>query len=196
MKKIMMWATITMLVAGCEKKPEAVQTQNTAAKTEEVKPKVQANQLTEKEIQDLESLEKSSSEETASTAGYYLSNLEVTSVQEIRDFIAKNKHEKDHQEKVDQIGTSMQYRAGWEDQLFGPNDEIKKGYLVVVSIDKSIALDRIIVDRGKCNAVYRDGVNPLHYGDAMSFFVNCDPRDVTEVIGILKDGREIKIPPR
>ena len=46
----MMWATITMLVAGCEKKPEAVQTQNTAAKTEEVKPKVQANQLTEKEI--------------------------------------------------------------------------------------------------------------------------------------------------
>lgn len=52
-----MWATITMLVAGCEKKPEAVQTQNTAAKTEEVKPKVQANQLTEKEIQDLESLE-------------------------------------------------------------------------------------------------------------------------------------------
>lgn len=50
----------------------------------------------------------------------------MTSVQEIRDFIAKNKHEKDHQEKVDQIGTSMQYRAGWEDQLSDRMMKLKK----------------------------------------------------------------------
>lgn len=196
MKKIIILAVIAILTTGCDKSPVEAQAQNTVAKTEEVKAKVSADKLTEKEIQDLESLEKSPSEETASLAGYYLSNLEVTPVQEMRDFIAKAKNEKEYQKTADQTGASMQYRAGWEDKLFGPNDEIKKGYLVVVSIDKSIALDRIIVDRGECNAVYRDGVNPLHYGDAMSFFVNCDPRDVTDVIGVLKDGREINIPPR
>lgn len=147
MKKIITLVVIAILMTGCDKEPVTAQVQNTAAKNEEVKPKVQADKLTEKET-------------------------------------------------ADQTGTSMQYRAGWEDQLLGPNDEIEKGYLVVISIDKSIVLDRIVVDRGECNTVYRDGVNPLKYGDTMSFFINCDPRDVTDVIGVLKDGREIKIPPR
>lgn len=89
MKKIMMLATIAMLTVGCEKKPEAAQAQNTAVQTEQIKPKEQTDKLTEKELQDLESLEKSPSEETASLAGYYLSNLEVTPVQEIREFITK-----------------------------------------------------------------------------------------------------------
>lgn len=204
MKKIIILASIAMLIVGCDK--SLVSAQNNATKTEAVKATVQADKLTGKEIQDLKSLEKSPSEETATTAGYYLRNLEVTPVQEMRDFIAKGgdeketldkqETEKEYQKTVDQTDASMQYRVGWEDQLVGPNDDIEKGYLVVVSIDKSITLDRIVVDRGECNAVYRDGVNPLQYGEAMSFFINCDPRDVIEVIGVLKDGREIKIPPR
>lgn len=89
MKKIMMWATIAVLTVGCDKSPAAAQAQNAVAQTEETKAAVKAEKLTEKEIQDLEALEKSPSEETAATAGFYLSNLEVTPVEEIREFIAK-----------------------------------------------------------------------------------------------------------
>jgi hypothetical protein len=62
MKKIMMWATIAMLTVGCEKQPEAAHAQNAVAQTEETKAAVKAEKLTEKEIQDLEALEKSPSE--------------------------------------------------------------------------------------------------------------------------------------
>jgi len=202
----MVWAVFAMLIVGCDKSPTAGQIQNLPAEIEEDKLMRTAEVLTEKEIQDLDALENSPSEKTASTASYYLSNLGEMSVQEIREFIANSREElemlnsleaeKKSQEMADQMDTSMQYWIRWEDQLFGPNDEIKKGYLEIVSLEKSIALDSIVVDRGECNAVYRDGVNPLQYGESMSFFVNCDPRDVTEVIAVLKDGRKIRIPPR
>ena len=202
MKKLMIVATIAMLTVGCEKKPEATQAQNTAVKTEEVKPKAQADKLTEKEIQDLESLEKSPSEETASMAGYYLSNLEVTPVQEMRDFIAKGwdewetlnrqEAEKDEQQAPsDQGGASMQYRIEIKNQVFGPNNVVETAYLHLISLSDSITLDRVVVNRGNCKADYRDGANPILYGKTMRFFLNCDPRNVREVVAVLKDGREI-----
>ena len=201
MKKIMMLATVAMLTVGCEKKPEATQAQNTAVKTEEVKPKAQADKLTEKEIQDLESLEKSPSEETASMAGYYLSNLEVTPVQEMRDFIAKGwdewetlnrqEAEKEYQETSDQGDASMQYRIEVKNQVFGPNNVVETAYLHLISLSDSITLDRVVVNRGNCKADYRDGANPILYGKSMRFFLNCDPRNVREVVAVLKDGREI-----
>ena len=201
MKKLMIVATIAMLTVGCEKKPEATQAQNTAVKTEEVKPKAQADKLTEKEIQDLESLEKSPSEETASMAGYYLSNLEVTPVQEMRDFIAKGwdewetlnrqEAEKEYQETADQGDATMQYRIEVKNQVFGPNNVVETAYLHLISLSDSITLDRVVVNRGNCKADYRDGANPILYGKSMRFFLNCDPRNVREVVAVLKDGREI-----
>lgn len=201
MKKIMMLVTVAMLTVGCEKKPEAAQAQNTAVKTEEVKPKAQADKLTEKEIQDLESLEKSPSEETASMAGYYLSNLEVTPVQEMRDFIARGwdewetlnrqEAEKEYQETSDQGDATMQYRIEVKNQVFGPNNVVETAYLHLISLSDSITLDRVVVNRGNCKADYRDGANPILYGKSMRFFLNCDPRNVREVVAVLKDGREI-----
>ena len=201
MKKLMIVATVAMLTVGCEKKPEAAQAQNTAVKTEEVKPKAQADKLTEKEIQDLESLEKSPSEETASMAGYYLSNLEVTPVQEMRDFIARGwdewetlnrqEAEKEYQETSDQGDATMQYRIEVKNQVFGPNNVVETAYLHLISLSDSITLDRVVVNRGNCKADYRDGANPILYGKSMRFFLNCDPRNVREVVAVLKDGREI-----
>ncbi|MEN3968883.1 hypothetical protein [Acinetobacter sp. BWR-L5] len=202
MKKIMMLATIAMLTVGCEKQPEAVQAQNPVAKTEETKAAVKAEKLTEKEIQDLEALEKSPSEETAATAGFYLSNLEVTPVDEIREFIAKGwdewetlnrqEAEKDEQQAPsDQGDASMQYRIEIKNQVFGPNNVVETAYLHLISLSDSITLDRVMVNRGNCKADYRDGANPILYGKTMRFFLNCDPRNVREVVAVLKDGREI-----
>ena len=128
MKKIMMWATIAVLTVGCEKQPEAAHAQNAVAQSEETKAAVKAEKLTEKEIQDLEALEKSPSEETASTAGFYLSNLEVTPVEEIREFIAKgwdewetlNRQEAEkeaQQAPSDQGDATMQYRIEIKNQV-------------------------------------------------------------------------------
>jgi hypothetical protein len=202
MKKIMMLATIAMLTVGCEKQPEAAQAQNPVAKTEETKAAVKAEKLTEKEIQDLEALEKSPSEETAATAGFYLSNLEVTPVDEIREFIAKGwdewetlnrqEAEKDEQQAPsDQGDASMQYRIEIKNQVFGPNNVVETAYLHLISLSDSITLDRVVVNRGNCKADYRDGANPILYGKTMRFFLNCDPRNVREVVAVLKDGREI-----
>jgi uncharacterized protein YcfL len=202
MKKIMMLATIAMLTVGCEKQPEAAHAQNTVAKTEETKAAIKAEKLTEKEIQDLESLEKSPSEETAATAGYYLSNLEVTPVEEIREFIAKgwdewetlNRQEAEketQQAPSDQSDATMQYRIEIKNQVFGPNNVVETAYLHLISLSDSITLDRVVVNRGNCKADYRDGANPILYGKTMRFFLNCDPRNVREVVAVLKDGREI-----
>ena len=202
MKKIMMWATIAVLTVGCEKQPEAAHAQNTAVKTEETKAAVKAEKLTEKEIQDLEALEKSPSEETAATAGFYLSNLEVTPVEEIREFIAKgwdewetlNRQEAEkeaQQAPSDQGDATMQYRIEIKNQVFGPNNVVETAYLHLISLSDSITLDRVVVNRGNCKADYRDGANPILYGKTMRFFLNCDPRNVREVVAVLKDGREI-----
>ncbi len=202
MKNIMMLATIAMLTVGCDKQPEAAQAQNTVAKTEETKAAIKAEKLTEKEIQDLESLEKSPSEETAATAGYYLSNLEVMPVEEIREFIVKgwdewetlNRQEAEketQQVPSDQGDASMQYRIEIKNQVFGGKHEVETAYLHLISLSDSITLDRVVVNRGNCKADYRDGANPILYGKSMRFFLNCDPRNVREVVAVLKDGREI-----
>ncbi|MCL6245827.1 hypothetical protein M5F04_14925 [Acinetobacter sp. ANC 7200] len=202
MKKIMMLATIAMLTVGCEKQPEAAHAQNSTVKTEKAKPAVKVEKLTEKEIQDLEALEKSPSEETAATAGFYLSNLEVTPVEEIREFIAKgwdewetlNRQEAEkeaQQSPSDQSDASMQYRIEIKNQVFGGKHEVETAYLHLISLSDSITLDRVVVNRGNCRADYRDGANPILYGKTMRFFLNCDPRNVREVVAVLKDGREI-----
>lgn len=195
-----------MLTVGCEKKPEAAQALSATAKTEEAKPMVKAEKLTEKELQDLESLEKSPSEETASTAGYYLSNLEVTPVDEIREFIAKgwdeweklNRQEAENgsQDTSDQGDATMQYRIEVKNQVFGPNNVVETAYLHLISLSDSITLDRVVVNRGNCKADYRDGANPILYGKTMRFFLNCDPRNIREVVAVLKDGREIVMSPQ
>ena len=203
MKKIMMLATIAMLTVGCEKKPEV---QNTAVQTEQVKPKEQTDKLTEKELQDLQSLEKSPSEETASLAGYYLSNLEVTPVQEIREFITKGwdewetlnrqEAEKDVQQAPsDQSDATMQYRIEVKNQVFG-SSVVETAYLNLISLSDSIEMDKLIVNRGNCRADYRSGANPITYGNSMRFFLNCDPRNIREVTAVLKDGRQIVMSPQ
>lgn len=207
MKKIIMLATIAMLTVGCEKQSEAARAQNSVVQTEQVKSKLQTEKLTEKELQDLESLEKSPSEETAATAGYYLSNLEVTPVTEIREFIAKGweewetlnrqEAEKDAQQtSSDQGDASMQYRIEIKNQVFGGKHEVETAYLHLISLSDSITLDRVVVNRGNCRADYRDGANPILYGKSMRFFLNCDPRNVREVVAVLKDGREIVMSPQ
>ena len=206
MKKIMMLATIVMFTVGCEKQP-AAQAQNATVKTEQAKPAVKAEKLTEKELQDLESLEKSPSEETAATAGYYLSNLEETPVEEIREFITKgwdewetlNRQEAEketQQAPSDQGDASMQYRIEIKNQVFGGKHEVETAYLHLISLSDSITLDRVVVNRGNCKADYRDGANPILYGKTMRFFLNCDPRNVREVVAVLKDGREIVMSPQ
>ena len=206
MKKIMMLATIAMLTVGCEKKPEAAQAQNTAVQTEQIKPKEQTDKLTEKELQDLESLEKSPSEETASLAGYYLSNLEVTPVQEIREFITKGwdewetlnrqEAEKDVQQAPsDQSDATMQYRIEVKNQVFG-SSVVETAYLNLISLSDSIEMDKLIVNRGNCKADYRSGANPITYGNSMRFYLNCDPRNIREVTAVLKDGRQIVMSPQ
>lgn len=207
MKKIMMWATIAVLTVGCDKSPAAAQAQNAVAQTEETKAAVKAEKLTEKEIQDLEALEKSPSEETAATAGFYLSNLEVTPVEEIREFIAKgwdewetlNRQDAEkeaQQAPSDQGDATMQYRIEIKNQVFGPNNVVETAYLHLISLSDSITLDRVVVNRGNCKADYRDGANPILYGQSVRFFLNCDPRNVREVVAVLKDGREIVMSPQ
>ena len=206
MKKIIILASIAMLTVGCDKQPETTQVQNALAKTEVVKAKAQTDKLTEKEIQDLESLEKSPSEETASTAGYYLSNLEVTPVQEMREFIAKGKNEgeqlnrqeaeNESQETSNQGDVSMSYRIDVKTQVFGPNSVVETAYLHLISESDSIDMKQVIVNRGNCKADYRDGANPIRYGQSMRFLLNCNPRNVREVKAVLTDGREIVMSPQ
>lgn len=195
-----------MLTVGCDKQPETTQVQNAVAKTEVVKAKAQTDKLTEKEIQDLESLEKSPSEETASTAGYYLSNLEVTPVQEMREFIAKGKNEGEQlnrqeaenqsQETPNQGDASMSYRIEVKSQVFGPNSVVETAYLHLISQSDSIDMKQVIVNRGNCKADYRDGANPILYGQSMRFLLNCNPQNVREVKAVLTDGREIVMSPQ
>lgn len=206
MKKIIILASIAMLTVGCDKQPETTQVQNAVAKTEVVKAKAQTDKLTEKEIQDLESLEKSPSEETASTAGYYLSNLEVTPVQEMREFIAKGKNEGEQlnrqeaenqsQETPNQGDASMSYRIEVKSQVFGPNSVVETAYLHLISQSDSIDMKQVIVNRGNCKADYRDGANPILYGQSMRFLLNCNPQNVREVKAVLTDGREIVMSPQ
>ena len=206
MKKIIILASIAMLTVGCDKQPETTQVQNALAKTEVVKAKAQTDKLTEKEIQDLESLEKSPSEETASTAGYYLSNLEVTPVQEMREFIAKGKNEgeqlnrqeaeNESQETSNQGDVSMSYRIDVKTQVFGPNSVVETAYLHLISESDSIDMKQVIVNRGNCKADYRDGANPIRYGQSMRFLLNCNPRNVREVKAVLNDGREVVMSPQ
>ena len=206
MKKIIILASIAMLTVGCDKQPETTQVQNALAKTEVVKAKAQTDKLTEKEIQDLESLEKSPSEETASTAGYYLSNLEATPVQEIREFITKGwdeweqlnrqEAENESQETSNQGDVSMSYRIDVKTQVFGPNSVVETAYLHLISESDSIDMKQVIVNRGNCKADYRDGANPIRYGQSMRFLLNCNPRNVREVKAVLNDGREIVMSPQ
>ena len=203
MKKIMMLATVAILAVGCDKSSVA---QNAKVKTEEVESKALIEKITEKEIEDLEALKESPSKETASLAGYYLSNLELTPVEEIREFIAKgwdewetlNRQEAENEEQAsyDQCDASMQYRIEIKNQVFGGKHEVETAYLHLISLSDTITLDRVVVNRGNCRADYRDGANPILYGKSMRFFLNCDPRNVREVVAVLKDGREIVMSPQ
>ena len=203
MKKIMMLATVAILAVGCDKNSVA---QNAKVKTEEVESKALIEKITEKEIEDLEALKESPSKETASLAGYYLSNLELTPVEEIREFIAKgwdewetlNRQEAENEEQAsyDQGDASMQYRIEIKNQVFGGKHEVETAYLHLISLSDTITLDRVVVNRGNCRADYRDGANPILYGKTMRFFLNCDPRNVREVVAVLKDGREIVMSPQ
>ena len=203
MKKIMMLATVAILAVGCDKSSVA---QNAKVKTEEVESKALIEKITEKEIEDLEALKESPSKETASLAGYYLSNLELTPVEEIREFIAKgwdewetlNRQEAENEEQAsyDQGDASMQYRIEIKNQVFGGKHEVETAYLHLISLSDTITLDRVVVNRGNCRADYRDGANPILYGKTMRFFLNCDPRNVREVVAILEDGREIVMSPQ
>ena len=196
MKKIMMLATVAILAVGCDKSSVA---QNAKVKTEEVESKALIEKITEKEIEDLEALKESPSKETASLAGYYLSNLELTPVEEIREFIAKgwdewetlNRQEAENEEQAsyDQGDASMQYRIEIKNQVFGGKHEVETAYLHLISLSDTITLDRVVVNRGNCRADYRDGANPILYGKTMRFFLNCDPRTVREVVAVLEDGR-------
>ena len=196
MKKIMMLATVAILAVGCDKSSVA---QNAKVKTEEVESKALIEKITEKEIEDLEALKESPSKETASLAGYYLSNLELTPVEEIREFIAKgwdewetlNRQEAENEEQAsyDQGDASMQYRIEIKNQVFGGKHEVETAYLHLISLSDTITLDRVVVNRGNCRADYRDGANPILYGKTMRFFLNCDPRNVREVVAVLEDGR-------
>ena len=203
MKKIMMLATVAILAVGCDKNSVA---QNAKVKTEEVESKALIEKITEKEIEDLEALKESPSKETASLAGYYLSNLELTPVEEIREFIAKgwdewetlNRQEAENEEQAsyDQGDASMQYRIEIKNQVFGGKHEVETAYLHLISLSDTITLDRVVVNRGNCKADYRDGANPILYGKTMRFFLNCDPRNVREVVAVLEDGREIVMSPQ
>jgi len=203
MKKIMMLATIAILAVGCDKNSVA---QNAKVKTEEVESKALIEKITEKEIEDLKALKESPSKETASLAGYYLSNLELTPVEEIREFIAKgwdewetlNRQEAENEEQAsyDQGDASMQYRIEIKNQVFGGKHEVETAYLHLISLSDIITLDRVVVNRGNCRADYRDGANPILYGKTMRFFLNCDPRNVREVVAVLEDGREIVMSPQ
>jgi len=199
----MMLATVAILAVGCDKSSVA---QNAKVKTEEVESKVLIEKITEKEIEDLEALKESPSKETASLAGYYLSNLELTPVEEIREFIAKgwdewetlNRQEAENEEQAsyDQGDASMQYRIEIKNQVFGGKHEVETAYLHLISLSDTITLDRVVVNRGNCRADYRDGANPILYGKTMRFFLNCDPRNVREVVAVLEDGREIVMSPQ
>ena len=203
MKKIMILATVAILAVGCDKSSVA---QNAKVKTEEVESKALIEKITEKEIEDLEALKESPSKETASLAGYYLSNLELTPVEEIREFIAKgwdewetlNRQEAENEEQAsyDQGDASMQYRIEIKNQVFGGKHEVETAYLHLISLSDTITLDRVVVNRGNCRADYRDGANPILYGKTMRFFLNCDPRNVREVVAVLEDGREIVMSPQ
>ena len=203
MKKIMMLATVAILAVGCDKNSVA---QNAKVKTEEVESKALIEKITEKEIEDLEALKESPSKETASLAGYYLSNLELTPVEEIREFIAKgwdewetlNRQEAENEEQAsyDQGDASMQYRIEIKNQVFGGKHEVETAYLHLISLSDTITLDRVVVNRGNCRADYHDGANPILYGKTMRFFLNCDPRNVREVVAVLEDGREIVMSPQ
>ena len=203
MKKIMMLATVAILAVGCDKSSVA---QNAKVKTEEVESKALIEKITEKEIEDFEPLKESPRKETASLAGYYLSNLELTPVEEIREFIAKgwdewetlNRQEAENEEQAsyDQGDASMQYRIEIKNQVFGGKHEVETAYLHLISLSDTITLDRVVVNRGNCRADYRDGANPILYGKTMRFFLNCDPRNVREVVAVLEDGREIVMSPQ
>jgi len=134
-----------------------------------------------------------------------LSNLEVTPVGEIRKFIAKGwaeweeinklEAEQDFQTESDQSEASMEYRIEIKTHNFWGH-LVETAFLNLIALSDSITLDKVIVNRGNCKVSYRDGTNPILYGQSVRFLLNCDPRNVREVVAVLSDGNEIVMHPQ
>ncbi|GIT84542.1 hypothetical protein DSM16313_23240 [Acinetobacter seohaensis] len=202
MKKLIILISVVLLVTGCDKAKTG-----TSDKTiqSEIQPVVEHAELTVVEKEDLNSLRTSPIEETAIQAGYYLNSLETSSVQEMREFIKKGLEEweafnsvradPNDPELVENTDANMEYRIEMKNYVFG-SSLVETAYLHLISLSDSIEVARLLVNRGNCRADYRDGANPITYGNSMRFFLDCDPRNIREVTVILKDGRQIVMTPK
>ena len=134
-----------------------------------------------------------------------LNSLETSSVQEMREFIKKGLEEweafnsvradPNDPELVENTDANMEYRIEMKNYVFG-SSLVETAYLHLISLSDSIEVARLLVNRGNCRADYRDGANPITYGNSMRFFLDCDPRNIREVTVILKDGRQIVMTPK
>ena len=204
MKKLILIASAALMLSACDKAGNSNPNDTTQ---ENIQPVTEHAELTVVEKEDLNSLRTSPIEETANQAEYYLNHLESSSVQEIRAFIKKGLEEWEafNSERADpndppladftDSDVAMEYRLEVKNHVYG-SSVVETAYLNLISLSDSIELDKLIVNRGNCRADYRSGANPITYGNSMRFFLNCDPRNIREVIAVLKDGRQILMSPQ
>jgi len=197
--KIILSLCLISVLAGCDKKMTATKEdaeQATATKIEQVEPE-QSNGITDEEIEKLHIIAEDPNvlPAVAKLAASYLKNINGYTADEIRELIA----EYDASQIVEDVPTndevSMEYRIDTNSQYFG-NQLVNTYYLNILSLSDSVDVDRVEVNRGNCNVQFRNGSNPVGYGEALKFLLNCDPHNVREVRVYLKDGRELLMTPK
>lgn len=192
--KIILSLCLVSVLAGCAKKEEPA---TNPIKTTEETPVEVSNGITEEEKSKLQfiSEDPNALPAMAKLAAAYLVHLDGYTAEEIRELIAEydaSQIEEEHQQ-VDEV--SMEYRVDTNSQYIG-NQLVNTYYLKVLSLSDSIDVDRVEVNRGNCNIQFRDGKNPVVYGQALRYLLNCDPNNVREVKVYLKDGRELLMTPK
>ncbi|EXB49430.1 hypothetical protein [Acinetobacter sp. 1000160] len=202
MKRLILLTSVVLMVTGCDKAKTDASNKTTQA---EVQPVTEHAELTVVEKEDLNSLRTSPIEETANQAEFYLNHLETSSIQEMRAFIKKGLEEWEafNNERADpnvpplpeNTDASMEYRIEVKNHVYG-SSVVETAYLNLISLSDSIEMDKLIVNRGNCRADYRSGANPITYGNSMRFFLNCDPRNIREVVAVLRDGRQVVMSPQ
>ena len=197
--KIILSLCLISVLAGCDKKMTATKEdteQVTTTTTEQVETE-QSNGITEEEIAKLHIIaeDPNALPAAAKLAASYLENINGYTAEEIRELIAEYDASQIVEEDTTSDNVSMEYRIDTNSQYIG-NQLVNTHYLNVLSLSDSVDVDRVEVNRGNCNVQFRNGSNPVGYGEALKFLLNCDPHNVREVKVYLKDGRDLLMTPQ
>lgn len=181
MIKIIFLIITALLISSCEKKP--LDSNETIENETYTKDEILVN---------LKNLTESPIQETAKKAENYLNNSSSYSKKEMTEFINDGwtEWEELNRELPDeeiQEEVHLQYRV----ELISDAPVLQ-----IISLSDSVDIDRVEANRGNCRLKFRDGINPVVYGEAIRFYIFCDYRNIREVSVYLKNGNVVTMSPK